>query len=118
MYTNEFSSLIPPPPKKITHSRVWDVGMGQCLKTLFADGSPAVCVHTILIVPEARMDFNDTATNTQFHDKPQQTPIGSSHVRFSPSGRHLLAGFLDSALRLWSVESPSKCVRTYRCVAL
>lgn len=43
------------------------------------------------------------------------TTHNSSHVRFSPSGRHLLAGSLDSALRLWSVASPSKCVKTYRC---
>ena len=31
-------------PLRHDDSRVWDVGMGQCLKTLFADGSPAVYV--------------------------------------------------------------------------
>lgn len=39
-------------------------------------------------------------------------------MRFSHNDRYLLAGSLDSALRLWSVASPSQCVKTYRCAPM
>ena len=36
-----------------------------------------------------------------------------SHACFSPNGRYILASSLDGALRLWTLHSPSKCVKTY-----
>jgi COMPASS component SWD3 len=38
--------------------------------------------------------------------------ISSSYVKFSPNGKYILAGTLDSHFRLWSY-STSKCLKTY-----
>ncbi len=38
-----------------------------------------------------------------------------SHVRFSPNSKYLLAGTLDSSLRLWDFNRDNgRCVKTYK----
>lgn len=41
--------------------------------------------------------------------------VCSSHVRFSPNSKYLLAGTLDSSLRLWDFSRDNgRCVKTYK----
>lgn len=58
--------------------RIWDVGTGQCLRTMVEEGN---------------------------------VPVAS--VRFAPNGRYLLAGTLDSSVRLWDYVQ-GKTLKTYQ----
>lgn len=77
-------------------SRIWDAESGQCLKTLVDDDNPIwlVNIHAFPYKNESQ----------SFHY--------SSHVKFSPNSRFVLASTQDSTIRLWNYQT-SRCVKTY-----
>ena len=77
-------------------SRIWDADSGQCLKTLVDDDNPIWCVIS-------------SAREYLLH----LTAVHSSHIKFSPNSRFILASTQDSTVRLWNVQT-SNCVKTYK----
>ena len=76
--------------------RIWDADSGQCLKTLVDDDNPiwyAIIWFQICIPRWKALLF-------------------SSHVKFSPNSKFVLACTQDSTIRLWNYET-SRCVKTY-----
>ena len=79
-----------------SQSRIWDAESGQCLKTLVDDDNPIWLVNILSFF--TRMN------------PPSFNP--SSHVKFSPNSRFVLASTQDSTIRLWNYQT-SRCVKTY-----
>jgi COMPASS component SWD3 len=74
-------------------SRIWDADSGQCLKTIVDDDNPIWHVSYIVL--------NLILTNST-----------SSHVKFSPNSKFILASTQDSTVRIWDFQK-SRCVKTF-----
>src|ERR1700761_882522 len=72
--------------------RIWDAESGQCLKTIVDDDNPIWFVNSAL--------------------HPLELIPFSSHVKFTPNSKFVLASTQDSTVRLWNYQS-SRCVKTY-----
>ena len=83
-------------------SRIWDTATGQCLKTLIDDDNPPVyarhCHLPLQHLPSSCLPL---------------LCVSRSFAKFSPNGKYILAGTLDSTLRLWNF-SQGKCLKSYR----
>ena len=104
--------------------KLWDVRTGECVSTLPAHSDPVTAVS---------FNRDGTCVCSASHDgliriwdvctgeclktifAAGNPPV--SHVSYSPNGKYVLAGTLDSKLRLWpmSVSGKSKCSKTYSC---
>lgn len=47
-----------------------------------------------------------------FDDSVADVRLSSSHIKFSPNSKFILASTQDSTLRLWNIQT-SRCVKTY-----
>lgn len=101
--------------------KLWDVRTGDCVTTLPAHSDPVTSVDinrdgTCIVSGshDGLIRIWDTATGECLKTiyAPNNPPV--SHVQYSPNGKYVLAGTLDSKLRLWS--APSKmghCCKTF-----
>jgi COMPASS component SWD3 len=102
--------------------KLWDVRSGECVSTLPAHSDPVTAVAfnrdgtcVVSASHDGLIRIWDVSTGeclkTIFADG--NPPV--SHVTYSPNGKYVLAGTLDSKLRLWPMQlsGKSKCAKTY-----
>ena len=83
--------------------RVWDATSCTCIRTLLVDNNPYVFVASSL-----------PPLYTLFHVFVMLCLLRCrSSVKFTPNGEYVLAGYMDSTLRLWNYER-SKCLKEYK----
>lgn len=103
--------------------KLWDVRSGECVSTLPAHSDPVTAVsfnRDGTCVCSASHDglirIWDVATGECLKTiyAAKNPPV--SHITYSPNGKYVLAGTLDSMLRLWPVNriGSSKCAKTYQ----
>jgi len=102
--------------------RIWDVATGECLKTIYAAGMFMLKVffkyyfqgriHHHCPFSSLR-PFEKHSLSCNYILATGNPPV--SHVTYSPNGKYILAGTLDSKLRLWNVSQrgSNKCSKTY-----
>lgn len=102
--------------------KLWDVRTGDCISTIPAHSDPVTSVDfnrdgTCIVSGshDGLVRIWDTATGECLKTTyaPSNPPV--SHVQYSPNGKYVLAGTLDSKLRLWRVVESGKCCKTYSC---
>ena len=102
--------------------KLWDVRSGECVSTLPAHSDPvtAVCFNrdgtcVVSASHDGLMRVWDVGTGECLKTIFAAGNPPVSHVTYSPNGKYVLAGTLDSALRLWpmSVSGKAKCAKTY-----
>lgn len=102
--------------------KLWDVRSGTCVSTLPAHSDPVTAVSfnrdgTCIVSAshDGLIRVWDVATGECLKTIFAAGNPPVSHVTYSPNGKFVLAGTLDSALRLWpiSVSGKSKCAKTY-----
>jgi COMPASS component SWD3 len=102
--------------------KLWDVRSGDCVSTLPAHSDPVTAVS---------FNRDGTCVSSASHDgliRVWDVATGEclktiyaagnppvSTLKYAPNGRHLLAGTLDSTLRLWPVTQTgsNRCAKTY-----
>lgn len=102
--------------------KLWDIRSGECVSTLPAHSDPVTAVSfnrdgtcVVSASHDGLIRIWDVCTGeclkTIFADG--NPPV--SHVAYSPNGKYVLAGTLDSALRLWplSARGKARCAKTY-----
>lgn len=102
--------------------KLWDVRSGECVSTLPAHSDPVTAVSfnrdgtcVVSASHDGLMRIWDVCTGeclkTIFADG--NPPV--SHVTYAPNGKYVLAGTLDSTLRLWPMSGTGKtrCAKTY-----
>lgn len=102
--------------------KLWDVRTGACVSTLPVHSDPvtAVCFNrdgTCLVSAshDGLIRIWDVATGECLKTIFASGNPPVSHVTYSPNGKYILAGTLDSKLRLWPVSKrgSNKCTKTY-----
>jgi COMPASS component SWD3 len=102
--------------------KLWDVRSGECISTLPAHSDPVTAVSfnrdgtcVVSASHDGLMRVWDVGTGECLKTIFAAGNPPVSHVTYSPNGKYVLAGTLDSALRLWpmSVSGKSKCAKTY-----
>ena len=103
------------------HVKLWDVRSGDCVSTLPAHSDPVTGVDfnrdgscIVSGSHDGLIRIWDTATSECLKTIYAEGNPAVSFVKFAPNGKYILAGTLDSALRLWNVGSIGKCSKTYR----
>lgn len=102
--------------------KLWDIRSGECVSTLPAHSDPVTAVgfnRDGTCVCSASHDglirIWDVATGECLKTifAAGNPPVSS--VKYSPNGKYLLAGTLDSVIRLWPVNrmGSHKCAKTY-----
>mmetsp|Transcript_27936 Transcript_27936/g.65687 ORF Transcript_27936/g.65687 Transcript_27936/m.65687 type:complete len:378 (-) Transcript_27936:171-1304(-) len=102
--------------------KLWDVRSGQCISTLPAHSDPVTAVSfnrdgtcVVSASHDGLMRVWDVGTGECLKTVFAAGNPPVSHVAYSPNGKYVLAGTLDSTLRLWpmSVSGKAKCAKTY-----
>ena len=102
--------------------KIWDVRSGECVSTLPAHSDPVTAVSfnrdgtcVVSASHDGLIRIWDVCTGECLKTIFAAGNPPVSHVTYSPNGKYVLAGTLDSTLRLWpmSVSGKSKCAKTY-----
>lgn len=103
--------------------KIWDVRNGDCVATLPAHSDPVSAVAfnrdgTCIVSAshDGLIRIWDVCTGECLKTIVAAGNPPVSHVTYSPNGRYVLAGTLDSTLRLWPLSPNSgtaKCAKTY-----
>jgi len=103
--------------------KLWDVRSGECVSTFPAHSDPVTAVSfnrdgTCLVSAshDGLIRIWDVCTGECLKTIVAQGNPPVSHATFAPNGKFVLAGTLDSALRLWPTSSISgtiKCAKSY-----
>ena len=102
--------------------KLWDVRSGECVSTLPAHSDPVTAVSfnrdgtcVVSASHDGLIRIWDVSTGECLKTIFASGNPPVSHVTYSPNGKYVLAGTLDSKLRLWpmSVSGKSKCSKTY-----
>ncbi|CAB9524814.1 WD repeat-containing protein [Seminavis robusta] len=102
--------------------KLWDVRSGECVSTLPVHSDPVTAVSfnrdgTCLTSAshDGLIRIWDVATGECLKTIFAAGNPPVSHVTYSPNGKYILAGTLDSKLRLWNVgqRGSNKCTKTY-----
>jgi COMPASS component SWD3 len=102
--------------------KLWDVRSGECVSTLPAHSDPVTAVSfnrdgtcVVSASHDGLIRIWDVSTGECLKTIFAAGNPPVSHVTYAPNGRYVLAGTLDSKLRLWpmSVSGKSKCSKTY-----
>ncbi|KAL3923347.1 MAG: hypothetical protein SGILL_001714 [Bacillariaceae sp.] len=102
--------------------KLWDVRSGDCVSTLPAHSDPVTAVSfnrdgtcVVSASHDGLMRVWDVGTGECLKTIFAAGNPPVSHVTYVPNGKYVLAGTLDSALRLWpiAVSGKSKCAKTY-----
>ena len=103
--------------------KLWDIRTGDCVSTLPAHSDPVTAVSLSrdgTVVCSASHDglirVWDVATGECLKTVFAAGNPSVSSVKFAPNSKFILAGTLDSALRLWPVTLAGKkcCAKTYK----
>jgi COMPASS component SWD3 len=102
--------------------KLWDVRSGECVSTLPAHSDPVTSVSfnrdgscVVSASHDGLIRIWDVCTGECLKTIFASGNPPVSHVTYSPNGKFVLAGTLDSAMRLWpiTVSGKSKCAKTY-----
>lgn len=96
--------------------RIWDVQTSECLKTIYASGMFSMKIMYLSeYIDKLKMLLHLTGSKQSFFSFHMTGNPPVSHVTYSPNGKYILAGTLDSKLRLWNVgqRGSNKCTKTY-----
>ena len=102
--------------------KLWDVRSGECVSTLPAHSDPVTAVSfnrdgscVVSASHDGLIRIWDVCTGECLKTIFASGNPPVSHVTYSPNGKYVLAGTLDSTLRLWpmTVSGKSKCAKTY-----
>jgi COMPASS component SWD3 len=102
--------------------KMWDVRSGECVSTLPAHSDPVTAVSfnrdgTCLVSAshDGLIRIWDVCTGECLKTIVAQGNPPVSHATYSPNGKFVLAGTLDSSLRLWPVLASGKfkCSKSY-----
>lgn len=102
--------------------KLWDIRSGECISTLPAHSDPVTAVSfnrdgtcVVSASHDGLIRIWDVCTGECLKTIVAAGNPPVSHVTYSPNGKYVLAGTLDSALRLWplSASGKSKCAKTY-----
>lgn len=102
--------------------KLWDVRSGECVSTLPAHSDPVTAVSfnrdgtcVVSASHDGLIRIWDVCTGECLKTIFAAGNPPVSHVTYSPNGKYVLAGTLDSTLRLWpmSLSGKSKCSKTY-----
>ena len=102
--------------------KLWDVRSGECVSTLPAHSDPVTAVSfnrdgtcVVSASHDGLIRIWDVATGECLKTIFAAGNPPVSHVAYSPNGKYVLAGTLDSKLRLWPMElsGKAKCAKTY-----
>jgi COMPASS component SWD3 len=102
--------------------KLWDVRSGECVSTLPAHSDPVTAVSfnrdgtcVVSASHDGLIRIWDVSTGECLKTIFAAGNPPVSHVTYSPNGKYVLAGTLDSKLRLWPMElsGKSKCAKTY-----
>eukprot|EP00980_Cylindrotheca_fusiformis_P004352 scaffold925_cov129-Cylindrotheca_fusiformis.AAC.5 len=102
--------------------KLWDVRSGECVSTLPAHSDPVTSVSfnrdgscVVSASHDGLIRIWDVCTGECLKTIFASGNPPVSHVTYSPNGKYVLAGTLDSAMRLWpiTVSGKSKCAKTY-----
>lgn len=102
--------------------KLWDVRNGDCVATLPAHSDPVSAVAfnrdgtcVVSASHDGLIRIWDVCTGECLKTIVAAGNPPVSHVTYSPNGKYVLAGTLDSTLRLWplSPTGTAKCAKTY-----
>lgn len=105
--------------------RIWEVKTGKCLKVLPAHSEPVTAVDfnrdgTMIVSSsfDGLCRIWDTDSGQCLKTLVDEDNPAVSFVKFSPNGKFILAGTMDSTLRLWSYQTSGnyqtgRCLKTY-----
>ena len=102
--------------------KLWDVRSGECVSTLPAHSDPVTAVSfnrdgscVVSASHDGLIRIWDVCTGECLKTIFAAGNPPVSHVTYSPNGKFVLAGTLDSTMRLWpmSISGKSKCAKTY-----
>lgn len=104
--------------------KLWDVRSGECVCTLPAHSDPVTSVSfnrdsscVVSASHDGLIRVWDVCTGECLKTIFASGNPPVSHVTYAPNGKYVLAGTLDSAIRLWpiSVAGKARCSKTYSC---
>ncbi|CAJ1944631.1 unnamed protein product [Cylindrotheca closterium] len=102
--------------------KLWDVRSGECVCTLPAHSDPVTSVSfnrdsscVVSASHDGLIRVWDVCTGECLKTIFAAGNPPVSHVTYAPNGKYVLAGTLDSAIRLWpiGVSGKAKCSKTY-----
>eukprot|EP00429_Kryptoperidinium_foliaceum_P001788 CAMPEP_0176014530 /NCGR_PEP_ID=MMETSP0120_2-20121206/6872_1 /TAXON_ID=160619 /ORGANISM="Kryptoperidinium foliaceum, Strain CCMP 1326" /LENGTH=298 /DNA_ID=CAMNT_0017347477 /DNA_START=105 /DNA_END=998 /DNA_ORIENTATION=+ len=102
--------------------KLWDVRSGECVSTLPAHSDPVTAVSfnrdgtcVVSASHDGLIRIWDVCTGECLKTIAAKGNPPVSHACYSPNGKYVLAGTLDSTLRLWPIQAQgkAKCAKTY-----